>query len=124
MQSSFIYFIAAVAALFSAVTPLAASGFVRDAQAETELSGLWQFYPHELLTGFDIALEDSAPARVVYDVQVPANWNNYPLKDARFGAHGAGTFSTWLENLQVGELYAIRLNFAGSAHRIFVGDAA
>jgi class 3 adenylate cyclase len=124
MHSTIIYFIAAVAALFSAVTPLAASGFVLDAQAETELSGLWQFYPHELLTGFDIALEDSAPTRAAYSVQVPADWNNYPLKDARFGAHGAGTFSTWLENLQVGELYAIRLNFAGSAHRIFVGDAA
>jgi class 3 adenylate cyclase len=121
MQRSIVYILAA---LFSAVTPLPASGFVLDAQAETELSGLWQFYPHELLTGFDAAREDSYPTRRVYYVQVPANWNKYQLKDARFGAHGAGTFSTWLENLQVGELYAIRLNYAGSAHRIFVGNEA
>ena len=106
---------------------LAAQGFVVDANTVQELNGLWQFYPGELLTGFDLSLAEIAPTAQAQGVQVPvpADWNRYMLPDGKkFGSFGAGSFTVWLENLQAGELYAIRLNYAGSAHAIYIGDEA
>ncbi|HMV37498.1 MAG TPA: hypothetical protein PKD60_16465, partial [Turneriella sp.] len=91
------------------------------------MSGYWQFYPGNLLTGFDLRLSEDTPGTAAIDViyvKVPSDWNSYEVSGRHFGSHGAGTYTTWIENLEPGELYAIRLNFAGSAHQIFAGDEA
>ncbi len=101
------------------------AAFILKTNEVTQLSGLWQFYPGYLLTGFDLTQDESSVGQQAMAVLVPSDWKKYRLADGRyFGSHGAGTYTTWLENLEVGELYAIRLEHAGSSHRIFIGDAA
>lgn len=112
--------------LFVSRSPLFAHAFSVEPQKVNELGGFWAFYPNNLLTGFDLSLAEITPvagAEAIY-VKVPSDWNSYELPGGRFGSHGAGTYTTWLENLEPGELYAVRLNFVGSAHQVFVGDEA
>ncbi|GAB4426338.1 MAG: adenylate/guanylate cyclase domain-containing protein [Turneriella sp.] len=108
---------------------LIATEFALPPDTALSLGGGWDFYPHSLLTGFDLSLLENDPeaAKQRVEVKVPSDWNSYPLpgeRGQRMGAFGTGTFTTWLKGLKVGELYAVRLNFAGSAHRIYVGDSA
>mgnify|MGYP005850215377 CR=1 FL=1 len=118
--------------LFALLWPsvsLSAQAFSIAPDKVNELAGTWHFYPGQLLTGFDLSLAEIAPPAPAepLSVTVPSDWNNYtlPHQNGRvFGSNGAGTYSTWLENLESGEHYAIRLNFAGSSHQIFIGDEA
>lgn len=119
-------FIILALALSVLCIPLHAQAFSLESQKTNALSGFWTFYPNRLLTGFDLSLEDIAPTAGADTLfaRVPSDWNSYAVRGGRFGGHGVGTYTTWIENLEVGELYAVRLNFAGSSHRIFVGDEA
>ncbi len=108
---------------------LVAADFAVLPDTALSLQGNWTFYPHSLLTGFDLSLMDYDPSAASQriEVRVPSNWNHYPLPgaaDKTMGRFGTGTYTTRLTHLKTGELYAVRLNFAGSAHRIYVGDSA
>ncbi|HNL55276.1 MAG TPA: hypothetical protein PKI36_12765, partial [Turneriella sp.] len=94
---------------FATVAPLSASSFAISAQETSALSGYWQFYPGNLLTGFDLRLSEDTPGTAAIDViyvKVPSDWNSYEVSGRHFGSHGAGTYTTWIENLEPGELYA------------------
>lgn len=108
-------------------TAASASDFTINNGNSTELSGQWTFYPGKLLTGFDLSLyaKDPSDEPVKMSAKVPNNWQNYTLPDGqKFNSKGVGTFTTQISGFQPGELYAVRLNFAGSAHRIYAGDEA
>lgn len=113
--------------MLSPVGIKAAAGFAVNDQKSTELSGQWTFYPDKLLTGFDLALYamDSNGQPMSMPVKVPSDWNNYALPNGqKFASQGVGTFTTEISGFRLGELYAVRLNFAGTAHRIYVGNEA
>ena len=88
-----------------------------------ELNGEWRFYWMRLLEPDDFAGGSLDSADAGQFVQVPESWRSYTLDGRRLPAGGYATYRLILrfDESEIGRRFALRINNAATAYRLWIG---